>query len=107
MVKQFLLDSSPVAESDGPHGAVAFDEATGEVRVTFKASAEIEDDEKTSLTDNFVQRGEAWSRGLVNTELYETLDDLLKYNLYSAGAETLEYDTFEQAQAAAQEAFGE
>jgi hypothetical protein len=107
MVKQFLLDSSPMAESDGPHAAVAFDEATGEVRVAFKESAQVEDDQKVSLTDNFVQRGEAWARGLVNTELYETLDDLLKYNLYSVGSETTEYDTFEQAQAAAQEAFGE
>jgi hypothetical protein len=107
VIKQFLLDPGPMASSDGPDTAVAFDEATGEVRVAFKAAAGFDDDHVKSLTQNFVDRGDAWKRGLINTELYETLDDLLKHNLYSAGAETMEYETFEAAQAAAQEAFGE
>lgn len=100
-VQQILLYEVNSEDGDSPFGAVATD---GETAVsTFSESAP--EDLRVALAENFT----------VKVDLAKTLDmavwespiEVLRYNLMYLTSEVQEFDTFEAAQAAAQEAFGE
>ena len=106
-VKQFFLDPAPMAVSDGPDTAISVDDASGEVHVLFRESAGYSDEHKKSVTDNFVFKAQAWLGDEYDTSRFEDITDVMQYNLYSAIGDVTEYGTFEEADKAAQEAFGE
>lgn len=97
-VKQAVLWMVNAEEADPPSFAVATD---GETAVA-TYSSRVPEDLASELTENFnVKVG-------ISKELsgWEPID-VLTYNLMFAVGETTEYASFEEAQAAAQEAFGE
>lgn len=97
-VQQFLLYPMDAVEGSAPYAAVASDGASA---VTSYASS-FPEDVRESLSENFTNKVEV-AKTVQDLDLME----VLRYNLYFLTGPVQDYETFEQAQAAAQEAFGE
>jgi hypothetical protein len=97
-VQQFLLYPVDAEEGSPAYAAVASDGVTA---VTAYASS-FPEDVRESLSENFTNKVEV-AKTVEGMDLME----VLRYNLYFLTGPVEDYETFEQAQAAAQEAFGE